>query len=135
MNLSQTAATAALNAITALMNGGSLTFYSGTMPATPETALSGNTTLATFIFAAAAFSAPAYTSPDEKATASFVNATVTPVATGTVSFARVLKSDGATVVADLTVGTAGTDIIVSSVSISTSVPVAVSSLTFGMPAV
>lgn len=135
MNLSQTSAIAALNAVTALMNGGSLTFYAGAMPATPETALSGNTALATFIFASAAFGAPAYTSPSEKATASFVNATVTPLASGTATFARVLKSDGATVVADLTVGTSGTDLVVSSTAISTTVPMAISSMTFGMPAV
>ena len=57
MNLSQAAAAAALAAIGALLNSGTAVLYSGVQPASPETALSGNTALATFTFTSAAFAA------------------------------------------------------------------------------
>jgi hypothetical protein len=109
---------AMLNAIAAAVDGGAgagtIKIYSGTQPVTADTALSGNTLLATLTTADPAFSAAAAGSitldadPDLSALA---------VATGTATFARVADSDGVTVF-DGTVGTSGTDFIVTSASIT-----------------
>lgn len=87
-------ATWGLNQILPLFNGGALVFYNNPQPSTPETALAvTNTALATFVFAAAAFGAPSFSTPNDAATASFVASSVTPGANGTVTFARAtLKS-------------------------------------------
>ena len=135
MNLATASASAALAAVTTLLNGGTLVFYSGTQPITPETALSGNTALVTFTFAATAFGAPSFSSPNEQATATFSASSVSPTAQGTATFARGLASNGTTVVADFTVGTTGTDIIIGNTGVQTGVPVTISSFILKVPAV
>ncbi len=135
MNFAKNTASVALAAACALLNGGTLTIYSGTMPTNPETALSGNTALLVYTFSSTALGAPSYTSPNEMAAASFVASSVNPSATGTASFARCVKSDGTTVVMDLTVGTTATDIILGSTAIVLGTPVALSSFALGVPAV
>lgn len=105
MNTAQNTASIALAAAAALSNSGSLVLLSGAMPATPETALSGNTTLATAAYSATAFGAPSYSSGNMQAAGSFT-ANVNPVANGGCVFARHYKSDGTTVIADYTVGSA-----------------------------
>lgn len=104
MNTAQNTASVALAAACALLNSGSLVFLSGTMPTTPETALSGNTTLCTATYSATAFGTPSFSSPNMQTTGSFSAGSYTPVAAGTSTFARAYKSDGTTVVADFTVG-------------------------------
>ena len=88
MNFSVNAATWASRKTLPLYNGASLVFYTGTQPATPETALAANTALATFTFSNPAFGTPAFTSPNVASTATFVANSVTPGASGTVTFAR-----------------------------------------------
>ena len=135
MNTSIVAATAALAAANVLCNGGTLSIYSGAMPATPETAASG-TKLATWTFSAAAFGT--ITGPSGgniEATASFVSTTVTPAANGTGGYARTYKSDGTTPVADYTVGTSGADVNLTTTTFSTGVPATISSFKHKMPAV
>ena len=107
MNTAKTTAIAGLAAMTALLNSGTLTIYSGAMPATPETALSGNTALVVFTFSATAFAAATFAANLETQASTFVNANMAPVASGTAAFARLMRSDGVTVFADMTVGTAG----------------------------
>lgn len=104
MNAAQAAVSAALSAFDALLNSGTLVFLSGTQPATPETALSGNTTLCTATYSATAFGTPSYSSPNMQATASFTAGSYTPSTAGTSTFARAYESNGTTVVADFTVG-------------------------------
>ena len=133
MNLANAAASSGLTSITALLNNGTLTFYSGTQPATPETALSGNTALAAWTFSASAFGSSSFSGGFEQQTASFVAATVTPSANGTVTFARLVTS-GAAVVMDLTVGTSGTDIIIGNTTIATTINVSLSSFVLKIPA-
>jgi hypothetical protein len=133
MNLATASGAAAVSAVGALLNGGSLIFYSGTQPATPETALSGNTALATFTFAATAFGSGADVSNEEQLTASFVASSVTPAANGTATFARGLKSDGTTAVADFTVGTTGTDIVLSTNVLATTTQVSLTSFILEIP--
>lgn len=135
MNYSQASGIVAVTALVAMANNGTIVFFSGTMPATPETALSGNTALATWTFSATAGGTVTVVSGSAQSTMSLVASTVTPSASGTVTFARVYKSDGTTVIADLTVGTTGTDIIVASTSISTVIPQALTPLYFSQPVV
>jgi len=135
MNLAQASSSAALAAVGALCNNGTLKFYTASMPASPETAVAAQTLLATFTFSASAFGAPTYSSPNETMAASFVASSVTPAANGTVAWARAFKSDGTTVVADFTVGTSASDILVASTTISTSVPMTISSFNLTQPAV
>lgn len=106
MNASQSGVGVALSAYCALYNSGTLVFLSGTMPATPETALSGNTTLCTATYSATAYGAASFSSPNMVATASFTAGSYTPTAAGTSTFARGYKSDGTTVEGDFTVGSA-----------------------------
>lgn len=121
---------AGLNAVKALCNGGTLTIYSGTQPATPETALSGNTALVAWTFAATAFGSDSLSSGNEVASATFTpGSSSNPTNSGTATFARVVTS-GAAVVGDFTVGTSGTDIVLGSTTISTGVPVNLTSFQF-----
>lgn len=96
MNLSQQGAISALSFSLMALNGASLTFYSGTIPATPETALSGNTALATTTFSNPAVSALANSSGQEIATMSLTSSTITPSVGGVTTFARAtITSSGA----------------------------------------
>jgi hypothetical protein len=95
---------AAVNAVTALCNSGFVEVYSGTRPATPDAALSGNTLLVTLTFGATAFGGGA----SGVATANAITSG-TAVATNTAAWARVYRSDGSTVVGDCNVGTSGSD--------------------------
>ena len=104
MNASQTGVSSALSAYGALFNSGTLVFLSGAMPATPETALSGNTTQCTANYASTAFGAPSYSSPNMVATASFTGSPFSPAAGGSCTFARGYESGGSVVLADFTVG-------------------------------
>lgn len=88
MNAAQQTVSAALTAADQMLNNGSLVIYSGTQPASPETALSGNTALVTFVFATAAFAAPSFSTPNMQSTGSFVSSSVAPAASGTATFAR-----------------------------------------------
>lgn len=133
MKISQASGAAMIAALGALANGGSLKIYSGTQPANPDTALSGNTLLATFAFNATAFGSPSLISGKEKIAASFVGATVTAAATGTATFGRILESDGTTVVADVTVGTSGADVNLNSTSITSGGNVTLTSFNLGEP--
>lgn len=118
-----------LDAMTALLNGGSLRLYSGTEPATPETALSGNTLLAQLTFGSPAFGAASA----GVATSNAITQDSSADATGTATFFRCLASNGTTVVYQGTVSTAAADLNLNSVSISSGAAVAVSSLTVTLP--
>lgn len=103
MALSTRTATAArntmLDALAALCNTGYLRVYSGSQPATPETAASG-TLLAELRMNSTAFPA----SSGGVLTANAITDDSSADATGTAGYFRVLKSDGTTAVFD---GTAG----------------------------
>jgi hypothetical protein len=119
---------ASLNAVAALCNSGFIQVYSGTRPATPDTALSGNVLLATLTFGATAFGAAS----SGVATANAITSG-TAVATGTASFARIFKSDDSTVVGDCDCGTSGSDMNFSTLSFVSSNSVTCSSLTLTQP--
>ena len=58
---------------------------------------------------------------------------VTPSASGTAALGELRDSTGLTIVSGLTVGTTGTDIIVSTVTVSTSIPIQVTAGTITHP--
>jgi glutamate synthase domain-containing protein 3 len=115
---------AAVNAVTALANSGFIEVYSGTRPATPDTALSGNTLLATLTFGSTAFGAGS----SGVATANAITSG-TAAATGTASFARVYASNGTTVIGDCSCGTSGSDLNFPTLSFVTGATISCTSLT------
>ena len=131
-NLSVASRNAALAAITARIDGGGsngvLVVYSGAQPAGPDTALSGNTALATLKFSSTSFAAPS----GGTATANAITS-ATATATGTATFARAYStSDGSTpgtAVVDFSVGVSGTDIVLGSTAIASGQGVVFTSLT------
>jgi len=132
MKISQASGQAALNAITALLNNGSQVFYSGTQPTNPDTALSGNTVLATAVLAASAFGTATISGGYAQANAAFVSSTPTISTTGVVTFCRWLTS-GAAAVMDWTVGTAATDIIVANTALSSGATLTMGTETLKQP--
>lgn len=89
---------AALDAVTANLNGGTIEIYTGTQPAGPGTAITSQTLLATLTLSATAFAAASGGSAAAN--------TITPgtaVATGTAAWAR-WKSSGGTPRMDCAVG-------------------------------
>lgn len=133
MKIAAATGSAALNAVKALPDAGTLIIYSGTQPTNPDTAISGNTALATFTFSATSFGSNSSSGGFQQATASFSASTVTAAATGTATFARLLKTDGTTVVADVTVGTSGADVNLNSTSITSGGNVTLTSFVLKMP--
>ena len=97
------------NAGTAML----IQIYSGTQPATADTALSGNTLLATLTASATAWGA----SSNGVLTLAAVTDDSSADATGTATFARCPIQAAGAVVFDCDVGTSGTTIILNTVSI------------------
>ncbi len=118
-------ANTAADAATALLNTGYIRLYTGTQPATADTALGVNTLLVELRFNATAFGAAS-------AGTSTANAIVsgTAVATGTATFFRVFKSDGTTAVFDGSVGTASADMVLGSTAIQSGGVVSLTSGTY-----
>jgi hypothetical protein len=113
------------DALARLLDNGYFRIYSGTQPATADTALSGNTLLAELRYAAT--SAPAASAG--VLTFNAVTSDTSADATGTASFFRSLKSDGTSVVMDGSVGTSAADAIINSTAIQAGTQVDVTSHT------
>ena len=135
MKIAAASGASMLDTLKALANSGSLVLYSGTQPTNPDTALSGNTVLATFAFNSTAFGSDTLSGGYQTATASFVASTVVASAGSptNATFARMYKSDGTTVIGDFTVGTSGTDIILNSVAITAGGNVTLTSFQLKIP--
>lgn len=105
-----------------------LSIYNGTQPANPDTALSGNTLLATATCNATQFG----TVSGGVLTASAISAGSGQAGAGTgttATFFRLFKSDGTTAVLDGTVGTSGADLNLNNTSIANGQTVTISSFT------
>lgn len=102
------------SALASLLANGYLRLYSGTQPASADTALSGNTLLAELRFGATAFGAPV----NGVLTANSITADSDAKATGTAAFFRAFSSDGVTVVMDGSVDTSNANMILPTTSIS-----------------
>lgn len=117
-----------LDAMTALLNGGFIKLYTGSQPASPESAATG-TLLSTLEFSNPAFSSAA----NGTATANAITEDMSAAATGNAGWFRCFKSDGVTAVLDGSVGTSGADINLNSTSIQIHAQVSLSSFSITLP--
>jgi hypothetical protein len=113
---------AAVNAMAALLNSGTIKIYSGSQPS-EDGSLTG-TLLATLTFGATAFGS----SSSGTATANAITSG-TAAATGTAGYFALVKSDGTTVVMTGTCGTSGADLNLSTTSIVSGATVSCSAFT------
>ena len=123
---SNTAVSAAADAVCPLLNNGYLRLYTDPKPANADTAISSQTLLAELRFGSTAFGAAS----NGVATANAITADSSADNTGTATWFRALKSDGTTAVLDGSVGTSSADLILNSVSISAGAQVSVTSFTY-----
>jgi hypothetical protein len=130
--LTASARNGACNGIVDLLDAsgsGTIKIYSGTQPATADTALSGNTLLATITCSATAFGSAS----SGVATLAGVPLSATAVATGTASFFRAADGGGTTV-CDGSVGTSSADLVLNTTSITSGNTVQITSWTVTVPA-
>ena len=125
-SLANASASAAADAVARHLDNGYCRIYSGTKPATADTALSGNTLLAELRYNVT--SAPA--ASNGVLTMNSMTADSSADATGTATFFRALRADGTTVVFDGTVGTSGCDMNLTSTSIVVGGAVSVTAHTY-----
>jgi hypothetical protein len=111
---------------TALANG-LIRFYDGTRPAGPNSALAGNTLLAT-LTGSATFGVVSVSGTDVLLTANAITADTAADANGTATFARLFASDGTTAIMDLSVGTSAAEIILNTLTFSIGLQVSMSGL-------
>lgn len=127
--ISTAARNAALDAVTALLNGGTIEIYNGTQPAGPGTAVGAQTKLVTLTLNATAFAAA---SGGSAAANSITSGTA--IASSTATWARWISS-GATAVMDCSVAGSGADLNLDSGAVITSGnTVAITSYTLTHPA-
>jgi hypothetical protein len=130
LRLATASVNAALDAVTARLDGGTLRIYDGIQATDANTAVTDQQLLATLRFGSPAFSA----ATSGTAAAHAITSDPAIAATGTASWARLVAANGTSVVCDLSVGTADADVIFPSVSFQAGGECAVSSLTLTLPA-
>lgn len=130
LKLSTTARNALGDAlIAAIGNGGLLKVYEGTRPVSVAASL-GSATLLGTLTCGSPF-APATASG--VVTANAITQDSSADATGTAQFFRIFKSDGTTAVVDGDVGTSGSDLNLTTTSVSAGGPISVTSCILTMP--
>lgn len=107
--------------ITYAGSGAIIHLYTGTQPVDANTALSGNTLIASL-----SISGSFGTDSNGTLTISSVSS-ATAVASGTVTFFRITKSDDSTVVMDGSVGTSNADMVLNTTTINSGESVSISS--------
>ena len=108
MILSPTGADAMLTGnFSALCNTGYIRIYSGTVPTSATGALGGAVLLGEGRFGATAFGAPATSGNARRITANAMTGDTAADAGGVPAFARILQTDGTTVMAQCTVSASG----------------------------
>lgn len=146
LKLTTAAADAMLTALATSLNSGTIIIYSGTEPATADTALSSNTVLAELTFAATAFNTTTSTSggtsglttsgSDRVMTAFPIANDTSANADGTATFFRAFitgTTNQAAVRYQGTVGTTGQQLNLTNTGIVSTGVVSISSLTITMP--
>lgn len=121
--MSNAAVNAEADALAPLLNTGYLRIYDGTQPATADTAITTQVLLAELRFNATAFPAAV----NGVLTANAITSDASANASGTASWFRALKSDGTTVIMDGSVGTATSNLVLSTTTITITQTVACSS--------
>jgi hypothetical protein len=133
LKISTESADAMLGALSTLLNSGKIRIYSGTEPATANTALSGNTLLAELTFGATAFGAPTASGADRIITANAITQDSGADATGTATFFRATNAGGTVTYYQGTVGTSGQQLNLTATNIVADGVVSVSSLSITLP--
>lgn len=110
-----------------------INIYSGSVPTDADTALGAQTLLAQLTCSATAFSGVSDANPGALGTFGSITADSSADATGTASFFRILTQSGGTVVAQGTVGTATSDLILNTVSITSGSNVSITAATITLP--
>lgn len=124
--LSQSNAAATLNGMIAdLGTNAHVTLYSGTVPAGPDSGLSGNTALVSGTITAWSSSYYNAAASGMSVSGTFSSGSYAPLASGTATFA-IGATSGSVEKQQYTVGTSGAEIIVGNTSIQTGVPVSMS---------
>ncbi len=118
---------AELNAYLASLLSGYIRIYTGTKPATPNTAASGT------LLAELRFPNPAGTVGSQLFTAGTIVDDSSADATGSAGYYRILKSDGTTPVEDGDVAASGADMNFNSIAIQSGARVKVTSFTHSIP--
>jgi hypothetical protein len=128
INYALGARNAKVDAFNSGLNGGMLRIYGGTKPASPETAISGQTLLAELTFNATA--APA--ASGGSATYNAITQDSSANNGGTATWARLFQSNGTTPWADLDVSASGGggDLQLANTTITVNVPVQVTSFSY-----
>ena len=129
--LTNAAASAAADAVVDLIDvggAGTIKIYQGTIPTDADTAVGGQTLLATLTFDTTAFGAAS----NGVATAAAITDDTSADATDTATWARI-ASGGGTTIMDVTVGTAGEDINFNTVSFVSGATVSITALTYTQP--
>ncbi len=129
--ISSLAASTAADVVCAKCTSGILRIWSGTQPATVDTApTTAEVTLASLGFGAAAFGA----SSSGQAVAAAITSTSAAVATGTASWFRAFGATTTSMVFDGSVGvTTDFNLVLNAVAISSGAQVSISSLTYSQP--
>ncbi len=134
--ISNAAAKAACDAIVDLLDGGAgagtVKIYTGSQPADPDTAVGGQTLLATLTLSDPAFGNAADANPGGIATANAITGDSSADATGTAAWFRAADSNGVAVI-DGSVGTSSADLVLGSVAIQAGVQVNITSWTVTVP--
>lgn len=102
------------DALAALFNSGKLRIYDGTQPTNADTAIGAQVLLAELTFNATAFPAAS----GGVLTANAITSDSSANASGTASWFRCVKSDGTTVIMDGSVGTATSNLVMSTTTIT-----------------
>ena len=127
--ISGASADAAMDAFTALLDGGVLRIYEAAQPAGPDTALSGQKLLAELTLNATAFGP----SSGGIAAAAAITKDSSANDTGTAAWYRAFMTDGTTAVCDGSIGTAGCDLNLNSTAIQANAEVSITSWTLTLP--
>lgn len=110
-----------------------INIYDGTIPADADTALGSQVLLAQLTCSATAFTSVTDAAPGAVATFAAITADSSANATGTATFFRILTQDAGTVVAQGTVGTATSDLVLNTVSITSGSTVSITAATVTLP--
>ena len=110
-----------------------INIYDSTVPADADTAIGAQVLLAQLTMDATAFGAAADANPNATITAAAITDDSSANATGTATFFRVLTQDAGTTICQGTVGTATSDLILNTTSITSGSNVSITSFVITMP--
>jgi hypothetical protein len=122
MKIAGAFANSAPDEIKSALAGGKLVIYSVARPPSADSPVERSGVLATFTFASPAFAA-------DQASPALESNPVIATGVGTPGFARAFKADGATAIADFSVGPGNCDVKLSEVSTTPNYPIALTKLT------